>query len=167
MWLVSEDVARAANAPAPGWGTFASRNVYRCADGRQVTVAASEPRTWATLCEGLAVPELAAHRLGLDDEAPVTWIADPGLAGGVGPVHEPADLLDDPQVTERGSVIRLDGSDVRVLASPIRLDGGDGAASSAARTAPPDLGADTDEVLAAAGLAADEIAALRADGVVP
>jgi crotonobetainyl-CoA:carnitine CoA-transferase CaiB-like acyl-CoA transferase len=180
MWVLAEDVARAANDPAPGWGTFAARNVYRCADGRDVTVAASEPKSWAALCAGLGTDDLAGHRLGVDDEAPVidrltevfatkpaaAWVADPGLAGGVGPVNEPADLLDDPQVTERGSLVELVGSGARVLANPIRFDGARGDSATRARTDPPALGADTDEVLVAAGFTPNEIESLRSDQVV-
>jgi crotonobetainyl-CoA:carnitine CoA-transferase CaiB-like acyl-CoA transferase len=177
MWLIAEDVARAANAPGGGWGQIAGRNVYRCADGREVTVASTEPKTWAALCAGLEVPELAEHRLGVDDEAPALarlaevfatqpaahWVATPGLAGGVGPVLGAGDLLDDPQVTDRGSIVALDGSGARVLANPIRLDGEDGAAATTARSDPPDLGADADAVLAEAGFTPEEIAALRTD----
>ena len=180
MWVLAEDVARAANAPAPGWGPLAGRHVYTCADGRQVTVASTEPRTWAALCEALDVPDLAGHRLGADPEGPVIarlvevfgtrsaaeWLARPGLAGGVGPVHAVEDLLEDPQVTERRSLTALDGSDARVLANPIRLDGADGAAASAGLSEPPALGRDTDAVLAHAGYAPDEIAALRSAGIV-
>src|SRR3546814_10359313 len=61
MWALSEEFALQANAPGPGWGTFAARNVYACDDGRQVTVAATEPRTWAALCEGLEAPDLAGQ----------------------------------------------------------------------------------------------------------
>jgi crotonobetainyl-CoA:carnitine CoA-transferase CaiB-like acyl-CoA transferase len=180
MWVLAEDFARAANAPGPGWGTFAARNVYRCADGREVTVASTEPRTWARLCEALDTPELAGHRLGIDDDAPVTarltdvfatkpaaeWLLDPGLAGGVGPVNDVADLLDDPQVTDRGSLVPLTGSDIRVLANPIRFGGALGDEASHALHEPPELGADTDAALAAVGLTADEVATLRAEGVV-
>lgn len=179
MWVLSEDVTRAVNAPAPGWGSFAGRNVYRCADGREVTVAATEPKAWAALCDALGDPALAAHRFGVDDEAPVIarlaellagrpaaeWVAHPGFAGGVGPVNDPADLATDPQVAGRGSLVALEGSGAVVLANPIRF-GDDGASSSAALTDPPDLGADTDAVLAAVGLAPDDIARLRSDGVI-
>jgi crotonobetainyl-CoA:carnitine CoA-transferase CaiB-like acyl-CoA transferase len=105
MWMVSEDVARAAVAPAPSWGDIASRAVYRCADGRSVTVAASEPKSWAALIDALDMPDLAHHRHGVDEPATIErlkaafatkpaadWLRSPGFAGGVGPNH---DLLTD------------------------------------------------------------------------
>ncbi len=178
-WIVSEDVARAANAPAPPWPTLAARNVYRCADGREVTVAATEPKTWAALCAGLDLPDLADHHLGVGEEEVIDrfaavfatkpaadWVADPGLAGGVGPVHRPADLLHDPQFTDRGGFLTLDDGDAEVLASPVRIDGADGAASSAARTTPPELGTDADAVLTEAGFTPAEIEDLRAGGLI-
>jgi crotonobetainyl-CoA:carnitine CoA-transferase CaiB-like acyl-CoA transferase len=180
MWMLSEDVARAANAPAPGWGSFAARNVYQCADGRYVTVAANEPRTWAALCEGLGVPELAGHRIGVDDDAPVSarlrevfagrpaaeWAAAPGLKAGIGPVNGAADLLDDPQVAARHSVVTLAGSDTRVLANPIRFHSEPGEDASHALSQPPALGEHTADVLATVGFSAAEIEALQAEKVV-
>jgi alpha-methylacyl-CoA racemase len=180
MWTLSEDVARVATAPGPGWGMFAGRNVYTCADGREVTVAATEPRSWAALCSALDVPELAGNPLALEDQVAARarlaevfrtkpaadWCADPGFFGGVGPVNELADLLDDPQVSERGSLVELKDSPVRVLANPIRFGSASGAEASHGLLVPPDLGTHTDEVLAAAGFDAGEIAALRADGIV-
>ena len=180
MWVLSEDFARAANGPATRFGTFSARNVYRCADGREVTVASNEPRTWATLCGALGVPELTEHRFGIDEDAPVRarltevfvtkpaadWLANPGLAGGVGPVNDVVDLLHDPQVADRGSLVSLEGSDIRVLANPLRFHSAPGEQASHALTEPPELGAHTDEVLAAVGFSTDRIAALRADQVV-
>ena len=177
-WVLSEDVARQANAPAPGWGSFAARNVYECADGRNVTVAATEPRTWATLCEALEDTTLAEHQHGRDEPAAIerlaklfatkdaaAWAERPGLAGGVGAVLDPADLLTDASTTARGGVVKVEGGST-VLASPIRWDGADGAASSRGRSAPPDLGADTDQVLASAGVASEDIDRLRAVGAI-
>lgn len=178
-WVLAEDVAREANAPAPGWGAFSARNTYRCADGRWVTVAATEPRTWAALCEALDAPDLAAHQIGQDEPVAIErlaaifatgdmadWAERPGLAGGVGPVLEPAELLADPSLTARQGLVALDGDAGTVLASPIRWDGPDGPGSTLGRSAPPDLGADTDEVLRAAGLADGEIESLRTAGAV-
>ncbi|MCU1345221.1 MAG: L-carnitine dehydratase/bile acid-inducible protein [Acidimicrobiia bacterium] len=180
MWTLSEDFARAASAPGPGWGTMAARNVYTCADGREVTVASNEPRTWAKLCEALAVPELAGHRIGVDPDEPATarlaevfatkpaaeWLANPGLGGGVGPVFDAPDLLVDPQVTERGSLVPLAGSGAGVLANPIRFHSELGSEASYGLSDAPALGADTLDALTAAGFSADEIGSLQADKVV-
>ena len=94
------------------------------------------------------------------------WCENPGYAGGVGPVNSVADLLSDPAMLERGSVVPLAGSGVRVLANPVRFGGASGAGASHGLTDPPDLGADTDAALAAAGYTPEEIAALRAEKIV-
>jgi len=180
MWVRSEDIARAANAPGPSWGTFAARNVYACADGRHITLTASEPKTWATLCAALDAPDLAAHRLGIDDDETARrrltelllkrpaseWVAHPGLAGGVGPVHHADDLIDDPQVVDRGSLVELDGTDTRALANPIRFHGAQGEDATAGCSPPPELGADTDAVLREAGFTDDEVTSARASAIV-
>ena len=171
-WTIAEDIARAANAPTPGWPALASRAVYRCADGRHVTVASSEPRTWAALCAALDVADLAGHRIGTDEAAAITrlaavfatepaavWLVDPGLAGGVGPVNAPEDLLCDPQFVARDAITTIDGTDTRILANPIRVRGIDGR-SSTATAPPPEIGEHTQPVLAEAGFTPREIADL-------
>jgi alpha-methylacyl-CoA racemase len=180
MWALAENFATAANAPAAGWGTMAGRNVYTCADGRHVTVAATEPRSWAALVEALDIPELADLRFSFSNEPSVLsrlseafagkpaahWCESPSYAGGVGPVNTVTDLLTDPAMTERRSIVALAGSGTRVLANPIRFGGGDGDAASHGLTDPPELGADTDAGLAEAGFTPDEIAQLRAAKIV-
>ena len=177
MWVIADQVAQAANSTVQSWGRMASRTNYRCADGRWITCTASEPRTWATLVAAIDAPDLADYRIGVDDEAAgrrlaeifatapaARWVADPGPAGGLGPVAEVADLLDDPQVSHRGSIVELEG--VRLLANPLRLDGASGDAASQARSPAPGLGEHTDAALAAAGFDQAEIEALREAGVV-
>jgi alpha-methylacyl-CoA racemase len=177
MWAIAEDVARAAVAPAPSWPPMAGRAVYVCADGRRVTVAATEPRSWAALCEALDVPDLAEHRHGVDEPATIdrltavfatkpaaAWLERPGFAGGVGPCHEPADVLDDPNVRARGDIVHLETGE-SVLANPLRISGADGAAATAL-SPPPGLGQHTDELLAEAGFSPDEIQTLRDAAVI-
>jgi crotonobetainyl-CoA:carnitine CoA-transferase CaiB-like acyl-CoA transferase len=181
LWLVAEDVTRSAVAPGKGWGAMAARQHYRCADDRWVTVAATEPKPWGALCTALGLADLAEHRHGVDEPATIArlaaafatqpaahWVQTPGLAGGVAPVNEPGDLRSDPHQAARYGIVDLHGGGATapVVANPIRVDGADGRGSSAGLRWPPDLGADTDAALAAAGFSADEIAALHADGVV-
>ncbi len=180
MWMIQDHVTRGLAGPAAGWDSFAGRRIYRGADGRLVTVTASEPRSWSVLCEAIGRSDLSALALGEEEprkiealtEAFATrpaadWVQVPGLAGGVGAVNRPEDLADEPQVVARKGIVALvDEGATPVVANPVRLDGADGDAATLARSAPPDLGADTDAVLAEAGFGADEIAALHESGAV-
>jgi formyl-CoA transferase len=129
--------------------------------------------------EAIDAPDLASPRIGIDDakvgarlaeifasQPAAHWVEHPGPAGGIGLVAEPGDVVDDPQVESRGSLVRLDGDGPRVLANPLRLDGADGAAATNARGPAPELGQHTDEALRAAGFSDDEIATLRETSVV-
>jgi crotonobetainyl-CoA:carnitine CoA-transferase CaiB-like acyl-CoA transferase len=61
--------ALASRAPVLTAG-YACYSIYRCADGRWLTVGALEPRFFARLCELAGVPELAARQYEAD-QAPV------------------------------------------------------------------------------------------------
>lgn len=82
-----------------------------------------------------------------------------------GPINDLAEVFADPQVQSRGMTVELPhplAEQVRLVASPMKFS----ATPVQYRRAPPLLGEHTDEVLAEAGLRADEVAALRAAGVV-
>ena len=124
------------------------------------------------MCAGLDVADLAGHQIGTDEaaatahlgavfasEPAAVWLDNPGLAGGVGPVNAPEDLLCDPQFVARDSITTIHGTDTRILASPIRLRGIDGH-SSTATAPPPEIGEHTQAVLAEAGFTPREIADL-------
>ncbi len=174
IWMLSEQLARAANAPGPAWGSAAARANYRCSDGRWVTCTASEPRSWSRLVAALEAPDVADYTPGVNEEATrarltqifaarpqSSWLDNPGMAGGIGPVWDSVDLVNDPQVTHRQGMVRLDNDGPLVFANPLRIDQVHGEAGTHARGGPPLLGEHTDEVLAAAGFSAAEIAALR------
>ena len=48
---------------------YACYSIYACADGRQLTVGALEPKFFARLCELIERPELAAHQYDADQPA--------------------------------------------------------------------------------------------------
>ncbi|WP_199445692.1 CoA transferase, partial [Acidisphaera rubrifaciens] len=103
---------------------------------------------------------LAAH--------PTGWWVDrlEALKIGCGPINKLSDVFADPQVVARGMVREMahgSGATVKVIANPVRLS----ETPADYRLPPPMLGEHTDAVLAERlGMGADEIAALRAKGVV-
>ncbi|WP_029430882.1 CaiB/BaiF CoA-transferase family protein [Blastococcus sp. URHD0036] len=158
--------------PSPG------RRLYACADGEFVSVAAAEPRTWAALCTGLGLDDLAGDPYPQDAEA-VTgriaavfatrpmreWIDLLGPAGAaVAPVNRGRAVVDDPQTQARGTFVEVAGTQVPV--SPVRLRDVDGPRSAPATAEPPRGGQHTDEVLTAAGFTAEELRGLRGSGVI-
>jgi alpha-methylacyl-CoA racemase len=156
-----------------------ARHLYQCSDGRWITTAADEPRTWTALCTGLGLEDLAAAGRPSGDDADAArtriatafaerpaaeWVADLGPQGvPISMVHEGSTLVDDPQVRARHAVVEVAGQPVP--ANPIRVMGSDGTRSTTVTTPPPETGADTDAVLADAGYSADDIAAMHASGV--
>lgn len=81
------------------------------------------------------------------------------------PVNEIPDIADDPVLVDLEAVVDMelgDGRVARLVQTPLAFS----ATPVAARIAPPQAGAHTDEVLHEAGFGDDDIAALRASGVV-
>ena len=156
------------------------RRLYACADDKWVTVAAAEPRTWKILCEGLGVPELTPQfgakgeelervtaRLSAEfaKKPAAEWVNELGPIGAaVGPVNSGGDIARDPHNAARETIAELDGA--RVVTNPIRMRDRSGPRSTVATGAPGQVGDDTADVLREAGFTANEIQALRADGVV-
>ena len=179
-WVIADVLAQAANNKiAAPWGSLAARANYRCADGKWITCTATESRTWAKLVEALDAPDLADYEMGVDDEATTRrltevfasmpaayWVANPGLAGGIGLVAEASDVLVDQQTLHRGTMIQLDGDGPRVMGNPVRIDGATGDQASHARSAAPALGEHTEQVLTAVGFSEVEIEALRGQATI-
>lgn len=149
-------------------GGLACYRVYRCADGKWLSVGALEPQFWRTLCEALEAPELVDLHLAPGQEELALrlqaifaerprdeWVERlAGLDACVGPVLDVADAMDDPQVRARGMVAEVGGEPVGP--GPAIKAGGEGALRPA-----PGLGEHTAEVLGEAGFSVGEIDALE------
>jgi alpha-methylacyl-CoA racemase len=79
-------------------------------------------------------------------------------------VNHASQLLDDPQVRARGSVVECAG--IPVPANPVRISSVDGSHSDTATGAPHTVGQDTEDVLSSAGFSATEIDELTSTGII-
>jgi crotonobetainyl-CoA:carnitine CoA-transferase CaiB-like acyl-CoA transferase len=178
-WLMTSGINPLSDKPYMLSAT-PDRRLYACSDGRYVAVASAETRTWGALCEGLGVPELK-ETLHKADQAQSTtetlakifltrpaaeWVARLApLGAAVTVMNHAAEVLEDPQVRARASVVESSG--VPVPASPVRLSGADGGqTTSTATEAPHTIGEDTDDILSSAGFTETERRALAEAGIV-
>jgi crotonobetainyl-CoA:carnitine CoA-transferase CaiB-like acyl-CoA transferase len=152
-------------------GGIAPYQTYRTRDGRFVALGALEPKFWQTFCAGVGLepamealvpgPHQAHWRAKLNAVFAARTRAEWEAFAAehdccLEPVLAPAELPDDPQHRARGVFFEIDGI------PHFRTPAGTPGAPHALARAP---GADTDAVLREAGLADEEIAALRARGV--
>src|SRR3981081_1057595 len=167
-----------------GSHTSAPRNLYRCADGKYVAISGSTETMARRIFETIGRADMpgderfrtnsarVAHR-GLVDAAVGGWFAERTReqalalmrAAGVtaGPVYDIADAVADPHFQERGVIVEVEDAELGSLpmhAIVPRLAATPGAWR---RPAPP-RGEHTDAVLGEAGLDADAIARMRAEG---
>jgi len=167
--------------------TSAPSGAFRCKGGL-VNIAANKDEQWQALARhlGLAAllndPDYAtrearkANRYALRDliearlaaKSPRDWARDLNALGvPAGPVMEVPEVLDHPQIADRGLVAgfeQVPGVDrpVRVLRPGLKLDG----APPSVDDPPPSLGADAQEIYGALGYDAAALADLKAEGVI-
>ncbi|GAA4610101.1 CoA transferase [Actinoallomurus liliacearum] len=164
----------------------APRNTYRCADGSWVAVSTSAQNIAERVMRLVGRPEYvdepwfatgagrAAHADELDG-AVAAWVGertrDQVLAefekaeAAVAPIYDVRDIMADPQLAALDAITTVDDPDfgpLRMQNVLFRLSATPGELRWTGRA----HGADTDHVLGAAGLTADEIDALRARGVI-
>jgi alpha-methylacyl-CoA racemase len=158
-------------------GAQACYAVYRCRDGKHLSVGALEPKFWEALCAALSRPDLAtrqwdrgARGAALQKELAeifasrerAHWIAlfaERDVC--VEPVLELSEALATPEVAPfLVDQPVAEGSALRTVAPPVRLSD----TPATLRRAAPALGQHTDEVLREAGFSADEIEKLRRTG---
>jgi crotonobetainyl-CoA:carnitine CoA-transferase CaiB-like acyl-CoA transferase len=158
-------------------GKYPWYRVYRCADGRDLSIGAVERRFWERLCEHFGVPEWASLQYH-DEKAPEmhaffearfaeksrdTWFEElRSLDVCVAPVLDPREAFESQQVKARDLVVDVekDGQRLKLLGVPIKLSATPGSIESP----PPGFGEHTDEVLSSLGYDAEAIARLRRSG---
>jgi len=165
------------------WGVY---DVITAADGERVFVGVVTDTQWAVFCRDFGFADLAADpriatntgrvqnrdwlipelqkRLGAYDAATLSARFE-AMGLPFAPIARPEQLFDDPHLNASGGLLPIslpDGRRARLPALPIAIDG----ERPGLRRDAPKVGEHGREVLAEAGLAASEIEALIADGVV-
>ena len=164
-----------------GVAMTAPYELYRSADGH-VFIAAGNDRLFARMCEGLGVPELGrdprfltnplrvtnrdALRVEIEKHTVKRTAAETievlrRIGAPCSELNDVSQMLAHEQVQASGMVVPLPvgaSAEHKVVALPLKTNG----ERSRTMTAPPVLGADTDDVLASLGRSPADIAQLRA-----
>lgn len=181
LWYLNEGF-ETGRAPRSAHPSVTPSQAFRTADG-WMFVMAQLPKFWALLADAIGVghlkddPRFATVPARLENRDALTtildgvflqhptayWLDKLGGVVPVAPINGLAQALDNPEIADMlDRVPHPDAPEgLRVLANPIRLD-----SERLPNRAAPKLGADSEALLAEAGYAPEEIAALRADGIV-
>jgi crotonobetainyl-CoA:carnitine CoA-transferase CaiB-like acyl-CoA transferase len=162
-------------------GAYPCYRIYPAADG-WLTIGALEPQFWSALCTALDREDLQGDGFATGDRRAVViaeletlfqtkkrseWLEHfAGRDVCVGPVNDFAEAFDDPQVRHRSMVVEHDVPGTGAwqhIGNPIKVGP---QVTDLVRLPPPRLGEHTEEVLTAAGIGAEEMEGLRADGAI-
>jgi alpha-methylacyl-CoA racemase len=184
MSLAIDEYLATGDVPGPRHGLLTGRyacyDVYECADGRWLSVAAIEPRFWANVCAALGCDQWVDHQT--DDAAQEAirsdlraafatrdrehWISTLGPADTcVAPVASIAEVVADPHLQARNVFVEAR----RESGAPFRQVGWVLAGMNRDQPSPVVRDAsvtDTDALLSDAGVDEATLASLRAEGVV-
>ena len=181
-WLMEKEVAKQAGNDHP---TSIPTGVFKTSDG-YINIATTGGRIWQRFAEALGAPDLpnrpeyltgpdrSKNRKQLNAEinkltekrSSETWVMEFNAAGvPCGPIYSIDQMFADPQVQHLGmaqDVPNPEGRHIRLVGQPFTLS----RTPSKMAARPPELGEQTDEVLAEFGFSADEINSLRQNKVV-
>ena len=173
--VVAAPGAMSLNGAAPYY------NVYKCGDGRYLSVGCIEPWLWAALCKALGREDLIPMQFDAERAEFVKgelrdifvardrdywWDTLSGIDNiAVAKVSSLAEVASDPQNLHRNMVIQageVDGQPVRQVGIGPKLSDTPGTVRSLGAT----TGQHTDEVLVELGYSVEDIAGLRESGAV-
>lgn len=164
----------------------APRNIYRTSDDGWVAVSTSAQRIAERVMELVGHPEVIgepwfasgggrAEHVDMLDDYVGGWIvqrtrdevieAFTEAGAAIGPVYDAKDIVEDPHIRETEMLVEVDDADLGPLLQHNvmwRMSKSPGEIRFTGR----DLGQDTEEVLTAVGVAADEITELKENGVI-
>jgi crotonobetainyl-CoA:carnitine CoA-transferase CaiB-like acyl-CoA transferase len=158
-------------------GQYPWYRVYRCADGRLLSIGAVEERFWKRLCEHFGVPEWVPLQYDTErapemhaffegrfaEKSRDAWFEElRSLDVCVAPVLDPREAFTSEQVKARDLVVEVekDGQRQKLLGIPLKLSATPGSIESP----PPGFGEHTDQVLSSLGYDAEAIERLRRSG---
>ena len=168
----NDQTARHLAALAPS----ASYNVYQASDGRHIAIAAARPASRLALFAHLGRADLAERGMTPGDgeaaaflgetfaaKAAAEWVAELGaLDIEVSLVRAPAEAFDDPQLLARGMITASE----HPKAGPLRQINGLAGPGASELAPAPEIGRDTEAVIAELGYGEAAIAALRGEGAI-
>jgi formyl-CoA transferase len=181
-WLMEKDVAQQAGNNHP---TSIPTGVFKTSDG-YINIATTGGRIWERCAEAIGAPDLpkrpeyataparSRNRDALNAEISAltekkttdTWVKELNAAGvPCGPIYSIDQMFADDQVKHLGiaqDVPNAENRPIRLVGQPVTLS----RTPSQMAARPPEVGEQTDEVLAEFGFGTDEIAALRQAKVV-
>ena len=181
-WLMEQDVPQQAGNNHP---TSIPTGVFKTSDG-YINIATTGGRIWERCAQAIGAPELvtnpdyatgparsknrdalnAAISARTEGRTTDEWVNELNAAGvPCGPIYTVDQMFADEQVKHLGiaqDVPTDDGRDIRLVGQPYTLS----RTPSTMAARPPEVGEQTEEVLAEFGFSAAEIAALKKDKVV-
>ena len=154
-------------------------NIYRCKDGRFLTVGTIEPKFWQRFCDLIHCPELEKRQFDFAHEAELKQLVSEKIAektqaewleliGGAEFCVTPVCTLDEAlqsQLTAQEAILEEQECDLgklRYIGGPVKFS----AASSVISRRAPYLGEHTKEVLSALGYSQEDIPALHNEGAI-
>jgi alpha-methylacyl-CoA racemase len=184
MSLYVDEYLATGTVPGPGHniltGRYACYDLYEAGDGGWLAVGAIEPHFFANLCRLLGCEQFTEHQMDDDRQDEIRsafrsafatrdrddWVADLAPADCcVSPVLTVPELVEDPQVAARGSVVSAHhprAGEFRQLGAVLA-----GQEDASGSVSVPDWSVtQTDDLLAAVGYDADTVARLRTEGVI-